>query len=88
MRIEGIVFIHPNDFQRILKYDGNALDIIIEDWYDGLQTQTINNIRYRQTTKVPEELPDSDAEGNLIYPDEKVVAEAGHTEADNADSLS
>ena len=66
MKMEAVVFIHPNDFTRILQQDGNAFDILIEEWWDGLETQTINHIRYRQTSKVPQELYDLDTEGNII----------------------
>lgn len=66
MKMEAVVFIHPKDFTRILREDGNAFDVVIEEWWDGLETHTINHIRYRQTSKVPQELDDFDAEGNLI----------------------
>ena len=69
MRLEGIVFIHPKDFGRVLKNDGNALDMVIEEWWDGIQINTINGIHYRQTLKVPQELYDFDAEDNITNTD-------------------
>jgi hypothetical protein len=89
LNMEAIVFIHPKDFGRVLKNDGNALDVIIETWYDGLETSTINGVRYRQTNLVPQVLHDFDVEGHITNVDANgdIVQDLGST-SDNSQSSS
>ena len=59
MAIMGsVVFIHPNDYLRMLKKDPYVLDILSYNWHEEMQVNEINGIVYRQTPHVPEALTD------------------------------
>lgn len=61
MKTEAIIFIHPNDFLRLLREPGGPIDVIIHSWPDGLKVFQIHGawgIPYRITTQVPEVLTD------------------------------
>lgn len=57
MLTETIVFIHPNDFKKILSDDPNGLlDNSIPKIFEGMDVQVVDSVVYRQTAMVPEEL--------------------------------
>lgn len=50
---QGIVFIHPKDFERILKSDPAPVSYCVYPLPDGLDVKELGGVIYRLTDKVP-----------------------------------
>ena len=53
MKMQALVFIHPIDFDKLLKGSAGPIDMLIYNLEDSLPVNELDGIVFRQTFNVP-----------------------------------